>query len=206
MAAHIHQALDQVRVLRRKVLESQWFRGYSGRARAFSGSLALGVAAVMALPGYPKTSRAQFAGWAVVFLVAIATNYGALIRWFLSDPGVKRDSRRLLPTVDPMLPMIVGGVMTLAVCMHGHFDYLFGIWMCMFGLANLSSRWVMPSAVWALGVYYVACGAVCLVVRSIHFLNPWPMGIVFFVGEWTGGFIFYFFKHPNATFWSFFSE
>jgi len=206
MASHVHQALAQVRQLKLRVLESRWFRGYSGKARAFSGSLALVCAGVLSLESFPRTPRAHLVMWGVVFVTAMVANTGAVVRWFLSDPSVKRDHRRLLPTLDSLLPIMVGGVLTLAMIMRGQYEHLFGIWMCLFGLANLSARWVMPWAVWVLGLYYVACGTAYLLAGPAAFTNPWPMGIVFFIGEWSGGVIFHYSKKRNATLREFFME
>ena len=54
---HIHQALAQVQELQQKVLEKQRFKGYSGRARAISGTLALLAAPIMASAYFPKTPQ-----------------------------------------------------------------------------------------------------------------------------------------------------
>ena len=206
MATHVHQALAQVRQLKLRVLESRWFRGYSGKARAFSGSLALLCAGVLSLGAFPKTPAAHLAAWGGVFVVGMGANLGAVLRWFLVDPEVKRDMRRLLPTVDSLLPIAVGGVLTVVMIQKGQYDPLFGIWMCLFGLANLSARWVMPWAVWVLGLYYVGCGTAYLLAGSPAFTNPWPMGIVFFIGEWSGGVIFHYSKKQNATLREFLME
>lgn len=41
IANHIHDALAQVRELQKNILDKQRFKGYSGRARAIAGSVAL---------------------------------------------------------------------------------------------------------------------------------------------------------------------
>jgi len=199
----IDQALEQVRDVQRHVLESQRFKGYSGKARAFSGTVAVGGAVVMSLDAFPKTAAAHVIGWAVVFGIAIVASYGAVVLWFLTDAGAKRDTRRLRPMLDSLPPIVVGGVLTLAMIHGDQHRFLFGIWMSLFGLTNLSARWVLHKAIWPLGLYYVACGSACLLM-PISFLNPWPMGVVFFIGEWIGGIIFYFDRRPNAPLSGFF--
>ena len=108
MVNHIHQALAQVREIRQHVVGRTRFRGYSGRARMASGSLALCAAVVMTAPGFPDTDLAHLAGWGAVFCAAIAMNYGALLYWFLHDPAVGRDVRKLRPTLDVFPPLILG--------------------------------------------------------------------------------------------------
>lgn len=192
LISHIHQALAQVHELQQKILERQRFKGYSGRARAISGTLALIAAVVMASPYFPKTLFAHAVGWGTVFVLAILLNFGSLIYWFLFDPQVKRDFRRLRPTLDVLPPLVVAGVLTWTMMQHGQHQYLVGIWMCLFGLANFASRHVLPKKICQVGLFYILSGTVCLLVPGISFLNPWPMGIVFFIGEWAGGIILHF--------------
>ncbi len=73
-SGHVHDALRQVRELKRRVIESQQFTGYSGRVRAIGGTFALVAALVMSRPGYPTTVRAHLIGWAVVLAVALAAH------------------------------------------------------------------------------------------------------------------------------------
>ncbi len=200
---NLQQALAQVREVRQRVVESQRFRGYSGRTRAYCGISALVGAAVMAQPFFPRTSLAHLCGWGLVFLIAFAGNYGALLAWYWSEPGERRDWRQLLPAVDPLPPILFGGVATLAMIQSGHLEHLFGLWMGLFGLANLASRWVLPRGIWWVGLYYLLAGALCLLWGG-EFLNPWPMGLVFGFGEGAGGLLFYFNQRPHATLRDFF--
>lgn len=199
IANHIYHALEQVRDLQQKILEGQRFKGYSGRARAVCGTLALLAAFVMSSSHFPQTTRAHALGWGMVALIGVLLNFGALIQWFLFDPGVKRDIRRLKPTLDALPAIVVGGVLTTLMLMHGHHEYLFGIWMSLFGLANLASRHVLPKRIWMVGTYYIFCGTACLLAPMNLFQNPWPMGIVFFVGEWVGGVILHFGDTQNIS-------
>ena len=49
------------------------------------------------------------------------------------------------------------------------------------------------AAVSAIGIFYLTCGILLLVAGArFAFSNPWPMGLVFFVGEWLGGLILHF--------------
>ncbi len=192
IARHIHHALAQVQELQQKVLEKQRFKGYSGRARAIDGTVALAATLVMASRHFPKHFLPHFLGWAVVFTMAVTINYGALIYWFLFDPTVKRDYRRLKPVFDIIPPLFVGGVLTLALVMRGHYDLLFGTWMCLFGLANIATRHVLPRAITLVGMAYVFSGTTCLLSPGIEFTNPWPLGMVFFLGEWAGGLVIHY--------------
>lgn len=189
---HIQQALAQVRELQQKILEKQRFKGYSGRARAISGILALVAAVVMSSRAFPADTRAHLLGWGIVFLAGFLLNFGALIQWFLFDPHVNRNIRRLKPVMDTLPVFVVGGIFTLIFTAHGLHDYLFGTWMCLFGLANLASRHVLPPKISWVGWYYILAGSACLLFLEVPFTNPWPMGLVFFFGELAGGIILHF--------------
>jgi hypothetical protein len=192
IANHIHDALAQVRELQQKILEKQRFKGYSGRARALAGTLALLAAILMSAPFFPKDTSPHLMGWGVVFAFGFAINYGALLHWFLFDPSAKRDFRRLRPAIDAFPPLLVGGILTLVMILNDQHQFLFGIWMCLFGLTSLASRPVLPKLIWAVGFFYIISGAIYLLSPNKSFLNPWPMGIIFFVGEWFGGIVLHF--------------
>ncbi len=108
MSHPIHQALREVRELRQRILEKQRFKGYSGRARALGGCVALLMALALSGGVVPATERVQLLGWGIVLLVALALNFGALVYWFLYDPEVERDWRRLKPVLE-MLPVLIAG-------------------------------------------------------------------------------------------------
>ncbi|HEY4492059.1 MAG TPA: hypothetical protein VI958_08650, partial [Acidobacteriota bacterium] len=148
ISRQIQYALAQVQELQQKILEKQRFKGYSGRARALSGTACFITAALMGTRYYPQTIPAHIAGWGSVFALSLILNFGAMLYWFLFDPATKRDFRRLKPIVDVLPPLLVGGVLTLILMKEGLHSYLFGIWMCLFGLANLATGHVLPRRIW----------------------------------------------------------
>ena len=206
IAAHIHDALAQVRELKMRVLNAQQFTGYSGCSRALGGTIAILAALLMSAKWYPQTAFAHLAGWGFVFLCAVLSNYSALLYWFLFHPEPERDIRRLIPTVDALPSLIVGGILTSSLIVSKQYDLLFGTWMCLFGLTNLSCRRTLPRALWPLGFFYIACGTICLLLPWINITNPRPMGIVFGVGELIGGYIFHQNRISHATTKSFSSS
>ncbi|MFQ5582918.1 MAG: hypothetical protein ACE5GL_00600 [Calditrichia bacterium] len=188
----IQNALAQVKELQQTILEKQRFKGYSGRARAIGGTLALIAAAIMASPSFPQVKAAHVTGWGIVFMIGFLLNFGMLIHWFLFDPKVKRDIRRLKPPMDAFPALFVGVVLTIALIFANQHQLLFGVWMSLFGLANLAARHVLPRKIWIVGVFYVVCGVIFLSLPNVSFYNPWPVGLVFFVGEWAGGIVLHF--------------
>lgn len=200
IARHIHHALAQVQELQHQLLEKQRFKGYSGRARAATGCAALVAAIAMSSPSFPQKASWFAVGWGIVFLFGAAINFGALVFWFFSSASPKRDLRQLKPVVDACPPLLVGAVLTFVFLLNGQHRLLPGMWMCLFGLANLASRHVLPRAIFFVGLFYVACGIACLLCPSISFTDPWPTGAVFFVGEWAAGWILHFDNATNQSF------
>jgi len=188
---NINEALGAVRQMRQVLLQKQPFRGYSGPARVLSGACALITAWCMASDFYPQTTRAHILGWGGVFLAASVMNTAAVLYWLLHDKVVRVDFRRLKPVLDTLPPLMVGAVLTFVFIFNGYHNLLFGVWMCMFGLSNLASRYVLPPWIAAVGIFYVMGGTLCLLSPSVSFLNPWPMGFIFFAGECAGGLILY---------------
>jgi hypothetical protein len=199
IANHIHDALAQVRELQRRILERQRFRGYSGNARIFAGTLAFAAAIVLSAERFPATFHAHLLGWGIVLLLSVLVNYGSLLYWFLSTAGLQGDVRILRPTIDAFPPFLVGGGLTLVMLLDGHYEYLFGIWMCLFGLGNIASRHVLPRKMSWVGCFYIVSGILYLLSPTRSFLNPWPMGIVFCVGEWVGGVLLVLDKDPTMV-------
>ncbi len=193
----VHDAIYQIREIRDRIIETQRFKGYSGRARFLGGVLAMSVALVMNMSWYPHRVRVHIAGWVIVAFISFAGNYLALIIWYVRTYGNMRNARQLLPALDAFPPMIVCAVLTLAMMMNGTTQYLVGMWMCLYGLVNLSSKHVLPKSIWPLGLYYILCGAVCLRLK-VDVTNPLPMGIVFLTGETWGGLIFFKNRFPKA--------
>jgi len=187
----LRETLESIRQLRRTVMERQRFRGFSGRARIASGVTAAVMAFIMQ-GFFPASTRAHLAGWGVVLLAALVFNGVAVLYWFLFDPHVRRDVRRLRPLLDTLPPLVVGGALTVVLIQHGQHRFLFGVWMCMFGLSNLASRYVLPGAVVWVGVFYVLCGIGWWYLPEGSFLNPLPAGLVFCAGEVAGGLILHF--------------
>jgi hypothetical protein len=198
----VQEALKQVRELQQKILEKQKFKGYSGRARALSGTSALAACFVMTTRYYPHTNAAHLIGWTTVFTLSVLLNFGAILYWFLVDSNAKRDVRRLKPLIDTLPPLCVGGIFTLTFVTQDFYSWLFPLWMCLYGLANLASRHVLPRGIALIGWFYILAGSTLLVSGVTNFLNPWPMGIIFFAGEWMGGFILHF--DENSSFATFF--
>lgn len=189
IANHVHDALAQVKVLQEFILAKNTFKGYSGKARLAAGAASLLAACVLGWPRMPASPWVHLAGWGIVLAVALVVNYAALVYWFLFDAGVRRNPLMLKPALDALPALAMGAILSLALIAHQQFDLLFGVWMGCYGLAQVAYRVSLPKGIYLIGLFYLACGAACLLWPSVSFVNPWPMGWVFFVGECAGGWI-----------------
>ena len=188
IANHIHDALNQVGKLRELILAKKNFKGYSGTARICGGTLAFLGAVVISSSGIPDDPFRHLLVWIGVLVFSLTANYGGLLFWFLFDPESRRDIAKLAPAVDAVPALAVGGFLTIALPHHNQFQLLTPMWMFLFGLAHIPYRLNLPKPNYYLGIYYILCGAWILFFQY-PFTNPWPMGIVFLVGETAGGLI-----------------
>jgi len=189
MSHSLHDALQTVRLLRHSMQDKERFKGWSGPTRIVSGTLALIAAVILTFEWIPFTPFNALIVWGVVFAGAMVLNLGALIFWFFNDKLINRDFRRLRPMLDVVPPLAVGALFTLVLLLNREVDLLYGVWMCMFGLSNLASRYVLPGAIVLVGIFYIAAGTLCLLLPGITFADPLAMGLVFCMGEWAGGLI-----------------
>jgi hypothetical protein len=59
-----------------------------------------------------------------------------------------------------------------------------GLWQVVFSLGVFSSCQFLPRAIFAVGVWYLAAGLICLALgNGAWTLSPWIMGVPFGVGQ-----------------------
>lgn len=192
MSFNLFEALAHVQEIQRRLITNKTFFGYSGVARAAGGCIALLGGIVMSLPFFPTTPAAHIIGWGSICALAFMVNYAGLLLWFVRQPVEERKLVALCPAIDAAPPLIVGGILTFALLKLDASNLLFGMWMCLFGLVNISSRYCLPKEISYLGCFYIACGAYYFFgLQDPNFLNPWPMALVFFSGEVFGGYLFH---------------
>ncbi|MEO0796683.1 MAG: hypothetical protein AAFX93_16055 [Verrucomicrobiota bacterium] len=204
MSFGLHNALREVRELKHRILAKQRFKGYSGRARALGGCVAF-AAALLLQGGYFSVSLTTLlVTWGLVLAASLALNYGALVYWFLYDEEVGRDWSKLKPALE-VIPTYVVGVFATVACIDQRAPELLpGIWMSLYGLANLASRHILPRRIGWVGAWYVATGAICLAWPTWAWHTPLAMGSAFFIGEWLGGLVLHYDEEEGRTVWSFF--
>lgn len=189
VSSHVSEALGHVRRLRGLVIERRGFRGYSGIARLLGAFCALIGGGILTFPLFDDRFGYHVVVWGIIAFVAAGVNYGALGYWFFYDPSVNRRPEHIMPATDALAPLVVGGVLTLAILTRGNADLLFGVWACLYGVAHLAHRHSLPRSNYLLGLGYIVAGSVLLLYPP-GFLNPLPMACVFAIGETVGALIF----------------
>jgi hypothetical protein len=189
IANHIHDALGQVNQLRSLILERRRFAGYSGTARMLGGIVALLGAMILYRFSDLESVGVQLAGWYVILMLGLTLNFGFLAWWFVRNHFQQRRWSMLLPTLELFPGLLLGAVFTVVLVLREDVDLLFGTWMCFFGLAHMGYRHSLPRGILFVGLYYQVAGVCCLLLPQISFLNPLPMGMIFFAGEIVGGWI-----------------
>lgn len=142
--------------------------------------------------------------WGSVLALGLLLNYGALVYWFLHDEEVGRDWQSLKPALEVLPAFLVGGFATVACIREGVPELLPGMWMALYGLANLASRHVLPNRIRWVGAWYLVAGMVCLTWSDWAWAQPLVMGLTFFIGEWLGGLVLHHDEAEGRTVWTFF--
>jgi hypothetical protein len=199
IASHVHDALSQVDNLQKLIIEKRRFKGYSWIARLINAILAFACAFILSIDGIATTDEGYLIGWGILLVIALIINYGFVTFWFLFDLDVKKDFNKVLPVFTAVPTLFVGAIISLSVIINKDYQYLYGIWMCMFGMTHLSYRFSLPKVSYAVGIYYIFCGIFFLLIYPVAFSNPWPMGIVFCMGELFGSYAFYQIRKRKRT-------
>ena len=184
----LHDALSQVQELRGIIFDKRYFNGYSGKSKILCGRLALMVSLLLASGLVPRSDYAYLIAWLSLGVVSVSINYAALLKWYGELDKERRRLAVIIPAIDAIPSILVGLILSIALISHGELDLLFGSWMSLYALSHLSYRMLLPKAYYGVGVFYLFCGFILLLFPQ-HFMNPWPMGLVFFTGEFAGGVI-----------------
>ena len=182
----LHKALAEIRSIRGQLARGTQFRGYGPATLASTGVLALLAATVQSqwLPAPARAVNQYLCIW-------IAT---AIISLTLISVETLTHARRLYATLatqmihsaaEQFLPAIVAGLLVTVVLTRGAPQSLWmlpGLWQVIFSLGVFSSCRVLPAQMFAVGIWYLVTGLVCLTLGTGAFA-PWAMGVPFGIGQ-----------------------
>jgi hypothetical protein len=200
----LREAMAQIAEIRRQMAAGSVFRGYRAATTAFSGGVAVVVAAAQAvLIGDPAHEVKGFillwVAAAAVSLVVVAMEMAVRVR--RSASGVQKQLTML--AVEQFMPSIVaGGLLTYAVYAFAREAawMLPGLWMVVYSLGVFASSRLLPRAVFGVAGYYLVAGVMTFVMSaprmesmggSAWAFSPWLMGAVFGGGQATTAAILY---------------
>ena len=185
---NLSQALAEISAIRAQVARDTQFRGYGPATIAVSGVLALLVAAAESHWSREIGADALrfLAIWAGTAAVAVILTAGeTIIRARRVHSGFA--SAMIQAAVEQFFPALIVGVLLTGVLLRAAPQQLWmlpGLWELIFSLGVFASCRFLPRQMFAVGVWYLACGLTCLMAASgSKALSPWEMGIPFGVGQ-----------------------
>ena len=184
----LHQAMSEIHSIRVQVARGTEFRGYGPASIAFSGVIALLVAAGQSLWSIDhRHDFTQYLGiWVCAAAVAVAlTSAETFVRARRVHSGFAREM--VGSAAEQFLPAVVVGILLTAVLMRTAPQecwMLPGLWELMFSLGVFASCRFLPRQIFAVGVWYLAAGLYCLAAGGPDRPpSPWAMGIPFGIGQ-----------------------
>lgn len=200
----LREALDNIALIRRRMAETEVFRGYRAMPVAFSAVLALGAGFVQqsVLPRPDQDVPGYVALWSGV---ALASILAAGLTMFLRDRVAGASSTRSVTwlAAGQFAPCLVGAAAVTAVIVRvapqGAW-LLPGLWQVFFSQGVFASCRLLPRPAFAVGVFYMAAGVVTLATaRGPDALSPWAMALPFGAGQLlSAGVLYWTLERPNG--------
>jgi hypothetical protein len=182
----IHQALIEIRSIRRQVAQATEFRGY-GPATLFATSIvAVGAGIVQAhWVAEPSSHPAQY--------VALWLSTGVLCAALIATQMLVRANRIHSSMADEMirmalaqfLPAAIAGVALPFVLLHSSPSVLWmlpGLWQIIFSLGVFASCRCLPRPMLLVGAWFLATGLACVALGDARALASTTMSGAYGVG------------------------
>jgi len=153
------RALDNLRYIRQTMERAASFTAVPGWGLAVVGATALGAAWLAARQATPELWLATWLGEAVV---ALSIGGTALVRkaFAVHDPLLSGPGRRFGLSFLP--PMVVGGLLTVAVWRAGLWQALPGTWLLLYGAGCVTGGAFSVRIVPVMGLCFMLVGSVAL--------------------------------------------
>jgi hypothetical protein len=200
----LREALDNIALIRRRMAETEVFRGYRALPVAFSAVLALGAGFVQQsiLPRPNQDVPDYVALWSAVALVSILA---AGLTMFLRDRVAGASSTRPVTWLagGQFVPCLVAAASVTAVIVRVAPQIAWvlpGLWQVFFCQGVFASCRLLPRPAFAVGVFYLAAGVVTLLsARGPNSLTPWAMALPFGAGQLLAAAVLYWtLERPNG--------
>ena len=186
--ADLYKALAQIHAIRGQVARGTEFRGYGAETVAATGVLAAVAALFQSLllkrpEGHVATYLAIWIATAAV--AVLVTGLQTINRTRRVHSGLAR--QMIFSATESFLPAIVAGVLVTLALARGAPQALWtlpGLWQIFYALGIFASCRFLPRQMFAVGVWFLATGALCLSTGAGEgALSAWEMGIPFGIGQ-----------------------
>jgi hypothetical protein len=192
----LREALDSIATIRRRMAETEVFRGYRALPVACSAifAVAAGFLQLTLLPK-PADDVPGYVGlWsAVAFLSIAAAGLAMFLRDRVAGTSVTRPVTWL--AVGQFVPCLVAAAAVTAVVVRLAPEaawVLPGLWQVFFSQGVFASCRLLPRSAFVVGVFYLVAGIVTLILaRGPNALSPWAMAIPFGVGQFLSAAVLY---------------
>jgi len=184
----LYRALAEIDAIRGQVARGTEFRGYGPMTLTATGILALLAAALQAheLKHPLRDIGGYLTIWILTAVLAVAIiSIETSMRSRRMHSGLAREM--VFSAGEHFLPCILAGFLLTVVMVRSAPHSLWmlpGLWQIIYSLGVFASCKFLPRPMFAVGVWYLAAGLICLAVGEGEWsLSPWTMGIPFGVGQ-----------------------
>ena len=184
----LNEALTEITAIRRQIVRNAEFRGYGPVTVAMTGLVAITAAVVQArlFPAAAHDVVPYLTLWISTAAIAISLiGFEMVIRSRTIHSSLAQEMT--LHAVEQLVPSGVAGVLVTAVIIKVAPDAVWmlpGLWQILFSLGVFASARFLPRAVFAIAVWYLFAGLVCLTwAASERTLSPWMMGLPYGIGQ-----------------------
>jgi hypothetical protein len=186
--ADLYKVLAQIHAIRGQVARGTEFRGYGAETVAATGLLAGAAALLQSVQlRHPEdTPTAYLAIWITTAAVAVlVTSLQTINRTRRVHSGLAR--QMISSAAESFLPAIVAGMLVTVVLTRSAPQALWmlpGLWQIFYALGIFASCRFLPRQMFAVGIWFLATGALCLTTGTgLRALSPWEMGFPFGIGQ-----------------------
>ena len=186
--ADLYKVLAQIHAIRGQVARGTEFRGYGAETVAATGLLA-GAAALLQsvqLKHPEDNATAYLAIWIMTAAVAVlVTSLQTINRTRRVHSGLAR--QMISSAAESFLPALVAGMLVTFVLTRSAPQAIWmlpGLWQIFYALGIFASCRFLPRQMSAVGIWFLATGALCLATGTgERALSPWEMGFPFGIGQ-----------------------
>jgi hypothetical protein len=184
----LNEALTEITAIRRQIVRTAEFRGYGPITVAMTGLVAIAAAEVQArlFPVAAHDVVTYLTLWISTAAIAISLiGFEMVVRSRTIHSSLAQEM--ILHAVEQLVPSGIAGVLVTAVLIKVAPEAVWmlpGLWQILFSLGVFASVRFLPRTVFAIALWYLFAGLVCLSLAATgRTLSPWMMGLPFGIGQ-----------------------